>query len=274
MASVAARASQGRFSANVIATAARPEELPVARLARHAVDRVLLPLTGRPLAAGRSDVLLDSHVAAHIVARLAPLFFGDEESALLAARTRNGREALASPLISLIDDAQAPGGPIRAPRDGEGTPKQRTIVLDRGLVVGRLTDVAAACAARDDLLRQRDSAHLVGSAPHRGHEPLRRSLAGGLTARPAGERRRRGIYAAVLLERPDVDLAGDRLRLVAAGYVIEKGRATDRVSETVLSGRLSELLHGIAAIGDDLKFVTGAGGSVGSPTLFVPKWRS
>ena len=51
------------------------------------------PLNGRPFEASRADVLLDPLVAAHLVGRLAPLFFGDEEEALLAARTRDGRDA-------------------------------------------------------------------------------------------------------------------------------------------------------------------------------------
>ncbi|MBL8114921.1 MAG: hypothetical protein JNK60_18710, partial [Acidobacteria bacterium] len=84
----------------------------------------------------------------------------------------------------------------------------------------------------------------------------------------------RGYYAAVLLERPDVDAAADRFRLVTAGYALEKGRATERVSEAVLTGRLSDLLRGITALGDDLKLVAGAGGAVGSPTLFIPRWKN
>ena len=84
----------------------------------------------------------------------------------------------------------------------------------------------------------------------------------------------RGLYAAVLLERPEVDLAADRFRLVVAGYAVEKGRATERVSEATVSGRLSDFLRGIAGIGDDLKFALGGTGSAGSPTLLVPRWKT
>jgi PmbA protein len=83
-----------------------------------------------------------------------------------------------------------------------------------------------------------------------------------------------GLYAAVLLERPEVDLSADRFRLVVAGYAVEKGRATERVSEGAVSGRLSDFLRGIAGIGDDLKFTLSASGSAGSPTLLVPRWKT
>ena len=63
------------------------------------------------------------------------------------------------------------------------------------------------------------------------------------------------------------------IRLHVAGYWVEKGRATDAISETLLSGRLSELLRGVHAVGDDLKFIPAAGGGAGSPTLFIPKWK-
>ena len=144
MATVSARTGAGRASARVVAAAARPEELSLARLAHHAVDRVLLPLKGRPLQPGRWDLLLDPLVAAAVVARLAPAFFGEDEDGFLAARTRDGRDALASPALTLVDDAGAPGGPARTAYDGEGTPQRRTVVLERGRLAARLTDVAAA----------------------------------------------------------------------------------------------------------------------------------
>ncbi len=132
VATVSARTGAGRASARVVAAAALPEELALARLAHHAVDRVLLPLRGRPLEPGRWDLLLDPLVAAPLVARVAPAFFGEDEDGLLAARTRDGRDALASPALTLVDAASAPGGPVRTTHDGEGTPQRRTVVLDRG----------------------------------------------------------------------------------------------------------------------------------------------
>jgi len=273
VATVVGRSDAGRFSARVVGAASRPEELPVARLARHAADRVLLPLHGRPFDASRADVLLDPLVAAHLVGRLAPLFLGDEEEALLAARTREGRDALASPLVSLVDDATAPGGLVRGTRDGEGTPQGRTRLVDRGLPCGRLTDFASS--ARLDRAPTGNAVRLAWSAPPRigvtnffvdpspGVSPL--DLLGGVT---------RGLYAAVLLERPEVDLAADRFRLVVAGYAVEKGRALERVSEGAVSGRLSDFLRGITGLGDDLKFALGGAGSAGSPTLRVPRWKT
>jgi predicted Zn-dependent protease len=272
VATVVGRSTAGRFSARVVGAASRPEELPVARLARHAADRVLLPLHGRPFEESRADVLLDPLVAAHLVGRLAPLFFGDEEEALLAARTRDGRDALASPLVSLVDDAGAPGGVVRGLRDGEGTPHGRTRLVERGLPAGRLTDVAAS-----GRLSRAPSGNAVRPAwcsapgigvtnffldPSAGVSPL--DLLGSVS---------RGLYAAVLLERPEVDLAADRFRLVVAGYAVEKGRATERVSEATVSGRLSEFLRGVGGIGDDLRFALGGTGSAGSPTLLVPRWK-
>lgn len=273
VATVVGRSPAGRFSARVVGAASRPEELPVARLARHAADRVLLPLAGRPFEAGRVDVLLDPLVGAHLVARLAPLFLGDEEEALLLARTRDGRDALAAPLVSLVDDATAPGGVVRGNRDGEGTPQGRTLLADRGLPLGRLTDVSAA--GRLSRTPSGNAVRLAWSVPPRigvtnffvdpapGVSPL--DLLAGVG---------KGLYAAVLLERPEVDLAADRFRLVVAGYAVEKGRATERVSEAAVSGRLSEFLRGVAGIGDDLRFVLGGAGSVGAPTLLVPRWRT
>ena len=270
---VVGRSGAGRLSARVVAAAARPGELPLARLARYGADRVLLPLHGRPLEGARRDLLLDSHVAAHLVGRLAPLFLGDESDALLAARTRNGRDPLAAPCVSLVDDAGATGGPVRTPRDAEGTPQRRHAVVERGVPVSRLTDAASAArrgaeSSGNAVRRAWSEPPVVGVTnffvdPTAGSSPLE-------LLSPVAK----GFYAAVLLERPFVDVAADRFRLSVAGYLIENGRAAGRVSDAVVSGRISDLLRRVEAVGDDLRFVSGLGGGIGSPTLFVPRWKS
>jgi PmbA protein len=270
---VAGRSGAGRFSARVVAAAARPEELPLARLARYGADRVLLPLHGRPLDGARRDLLLDSHVAAHLVGRLAPLFLGDGAEPLLAARTRDGRDPLAAPVLSLVDDAAATGGPVRTPRDAEGTPQRRHVVVERGVPVSRLTDTTSAA---------RRGAESSGNAVRRAwSEPPVLGVSNFFVDPSAGlaplellSPVARGFYAAILLERPSVDVAADRFRLSVGGYLVERGRATGRVSEAVVSGRISDILRRIEAVGDDLRFVSGAGGGIGSPTLLIPRWKS
>jgi predicted Zn-dependent protease len=272
VAHVTARTAAGRASARIVGAAASPSGLALARLAQHAVDRVLLSLKGRPLGPGRWDLLLDPLVAAPVVGRLAPAFFGENEDELLAARTRDGRDPFASVAVTLVDAAAAPGGPVLTTHDGEGTPQGRTVVLERGRLAARLTDVAAAA---------RRSAEPTGNALRRAFsDPPAVGITNFFVDPSAGvppldllRALAKGFYAAVLLSRPEIDLAADRFRLHAAGYWVEKGRATEAISETLLSGRLSELLRGVAAVGDDLRFVPAAGGGAGAPTLFVPRWR-
>jgi predicted Zn-dependent protease len=161
---------------------------------------------------------------------------------------------------------------VRTDHDGEGTPQRRTVVLERGRLASRLTDVAAA---------RRLGAEPTGNALRRAYsEPpgigVTNFFADPSSGVPPLDLLRalaKGFYAAVLLSRPQVDLAADRFRLHVAGYWVEKGRATDAISETLLSGRLSDFLSSVQAVGDDLKFIPAAGGGAGAPTLFVPKWK-
>lgn len=272
VATVVGRTSAGRQTARVVASAGRLTDLAVTRLARQAADRVLLPLSGRPFEGGRVDLILDAHVAAQVVARLVPLFFADQEEALLAARTRGGRDPFAAPALTLVDDALVPGGPVRSVRDGEGTPHRRTLLVDRGHLAGRLTDVAAA--ARLGTEPTGHAVRLAWSEPPRvGPTNVFFDPAAGVSALSLLSGVTRGLYAAALLERPRVDAAADHFRLAVCGYLVERGRAAQRISEAVVDGRLSELLRGVEAVGDDLRFAAGAGGGVGSPTLFVPRWR-
>ena len=174
--------------------------------------------------------------------------------------------------MTIVDSASAPGGPVRAARDGEGTPTQRTILVERGRVVGRLTDVATAL--RTDGLATGNAIRTTWhTPPELGPTNFFIDPSGGLSPVDLLSSVRRGVYAAVLLERPEVDLAADQFRLVTAGYAIEQGRAAAKLSEIPIAGRLSELLRTVSGTGDDLKFVTGSRGGAGSPTLLVPRWK-
>ena len=272
VATVTGRTAAGSVSARFLASAARPFELPLSRLAHHAVDRVLLPLRGKPLAPARGDLLLDPNVAAPLVGRLASAFFGDDGDALLASRTRDGRDAFAAPVFSLVDDAAVPGGPLKATHDGEGTPHGRTHLVRNGIVSGRLSDAAAAVR-----LDQPPTGNAVRRAytepPVIGITNFFVDASAGIPPLELLRALARGFYAAVLLSRPQVDLPGDRFSLHVAGYRIERGRATEAVSETLVEGRLSEFLRSISAIGDDLRFVPSGTGGAGAPTLFAPKWK-
>lgn len=271
-ATVVGRLGSERFSSRVVASAPRVADLPLPRLARLASDRVLLPLTGRRLTPGRYDVLLDPLVAASLVARLAPLFFGDAEEERIAARTRGGRDAFASPLVTLVDAASVPAGAVSSVRDGEGTPQGRTVVVDKGRVAGRLTDVAAS--ARLGAPPTGNAVRVSwASPPEIGVTNFFLDPAPGVSPLDLLSAAAKGVYAAVLLERPAVDLGADTFRLAAAGYALEKGRAASRVSEVVVGGRLSDFLRAVAAIGDDLKFAVTPGGGAGAPTLLVPRWK-
>ncbi len=272
IATVLGKSGGERFSARILATAPHLSELPVARMARIGADRVLLPLTGRKAPAGSHDIILDPHVAGHVIGRLAPLFFGDSQDHLIAAWTKDGKTPLTSPVLSLVDSPDAPRGAFRSARDGEGTPVRRTVLVEKGRVIGRLTDVAAA--NRLDALPTGNAVRMAWSTePEIGITNFFVDPVAGTSPVDLVNDMKRGIYAAVLLERPDVDLAGDSFRIVASGYLIEKGRSAERLSEITIAGTLSHLLTSVKALGDDLKFVTAPGGSAGCPSLFIPKWK-
>ncbi len=194
------------------------------------------------------------------------------------AGTLTGKHAqLASSALSVIDDGRLAGGTFEAPVDGEGMPTGRVILVEHGRFVQPLVShtesshtesshrgsslaspAAVGCARRASW---RDLP--LGGPTHLYVEP-RRDLAvaemvGGIE---------RGYYLIDVGDPGRFDLAEDRFALSVRGFRVERGRATRPIAGAWLHGSISDLLHGIQAVGRDLTFLP-LDGMIGSPTLLI-----
>jgi PmbA protein len=235
---------------------AAPEEI-----GRIAAERTLRRLGARKIATCEVPVVFDPETATDLL--------DDVFSALSGyAVFRNATflkdrlgQAVASPLVTVIDDGRRRRGLGSRPFDGEGLRTRRNVPIESGVLRSYLCDTYAArklgtrangCARR-----------AVGSAPTVGASNL--WLEAGTT--PAAQilaSTARGLYVTDLIGF-GVDLVSGDYSRGAVGHWIENGRLAHPVHEVTIAGNLADMLRDIDAVGSDLEFR----GSVSAPTLRV-----
>ncbi|HEV7667488.1 MAG TPA: metallopeptidase TldD-related protein [Thermoanaerobaculia bacterium] len=245
-------------------------------LARRLADRLAVGAApGLAEDAERSgDLLLAPSVAARLLAGLAPLFFGPrtdgEISAILGQAVRIGSEAL-----TLVDDGRFPGGAFESPIDGEGTPAREVTIIERGNFLGPVlspvqarganpTGAAGSRAQISGIARRASFRDLPTPGPtHLYIRPDLKTGVGALLGSVAI-----GTYLIDALGPARCDFATGSFALPVCGLAVENGKATAPIGRAWLSGEISDLLRGIAAVGRDLAFLP-FDGMIGSPTLLV-----
>ena len=227
-------------------------------LARRLADAATLPLSDRPTPFPSGQWLLDPAVGAAVLAAIAPLFSAERPPRWVL------RGQLASPDLSVADDASAD-----CFFDGEGVPVRRTLLVEEGVLVGRLHDLASAhrAGARSTGHGARPSFRLP---PRVG--PARLFFETKTPATPAAllSAVTRGLFASALIAPPRVDLAADRYELEFTGVSVVGGKAGGPVAGARSAGRLSDLLKRVRGISTDTQFFPSPY-PVGSPTLLVER---
>jgi len=186
-------------------------------------------------------------------------------------------ERVASPGITVVDDGTLPGRRGSLSVDDEGTPTQRTLLIEDGYLRGYMQDQM--------------NARLMGVAPtgngrreSYAHMPYPRMTN---TYMLAGERDpaeilasvERGLYA-VNFGGGQVDITSGKFVFSAAeAYLIERGKVTRPVKGATLIGNGPDVLTRVSMIGNDLALDPGVGTcgkegqsvpvGVGQPTLRI-----
>ena len=249
------------------------------RLARHlgdldidgaaddAVTRASRLLGGRQPASSRLPVLLDPQVTAQLLGVLS--------AALSAEAAQRGRslfaervgERLAPGFVTLVDDGRHPLGPASAPFDGEGVPTERTTLFADGILTGFLHDSRTAARAGADSTGNAVRAGHRGPpsvGPTNGYLEPGKDSPEALLSR-AGE----AFYCQQVMGlHSGANPVSGELSVGAVGLMVRDGAFAEPVREATIAGTIPDLLAGIVAVGNDLRFVPVAGG-MGGQTLLV-----
>jgi TldD protein len=170
-------------------------------------------------------------------------------------------EQVAQPLLSAYDDGRLPGEWGTDAIDDEGTPTQKTLVVDEGRISSYLYDRLRA---------GRDGVASTGNGRRESfrHLPIPRMTN---TYIAPGEARpeeiiaevQSGFYAASFGGGQVDPATGDFVFGVSEGYLIEDGKVTRPCRGATLIGNCLQALAAIDAVGDDFAMKTGICGKGG-----------
>lgn len=166
-------------------------------------------------------------------------------------------DKVSSPLCTLVDDGTIPCMRGTISIDDEGTPGQRTVLIENGVLKAYMTDRLNA-----GLL----GLPLTGNGRRDNYQsiPIPRMTnffleAGQYDPEEVIKSVKRGIFVRNFSGGQVDTTSGNFVFTVTEGYLIEGGRVTSPIRDATLIGNGPEVLNKIEMVGSDLRFDRGTG---------------
>lgn len=248
-----------------------PEEIALT-----AARRAVMMLSARKAPGGMMPVVLSSEAGGTMVHEA--IGHGLEadlaQSGMSVYAGKLGQQ-VASPLVTVIDDATIPHARGSFSFDDEGTPGERTILVENGILKGYLYDRLSA---------MKDGCASTGNGRRESYQakPIVRMsntlIAPGITDPESIIREvEQGLFVRKMGGGQVNTVNGDFVFEVSEGYLIENGKLGEPVRGATLTGNGPEVLKKIVRVGSDLGFGIGTCGKDGQgvpvadaqPTLLI-----
>jgi PmbA protein len=223
---------------------------PAEAVGIEAARRTVATIGSRKVETQECAIVFDPEVSRALVGTLLSVANGSvfwRKSSYLVGKEG---QAIASPLVTIIDDPLIPRAPGSRPFDGDGLPTRKNSIVDKGVLSPVLTDVYSA----RKLGRQSTGSAGRGIGGNPGPTTSNLVMSKGSMSREALIRdTKRGLYVTQMMGFGFNPVTGDFSR-GALGFWIEGGELTFPVSEVTIAANFDEILKRIDAVADDLVF--------------------
>lgn len=227
-----------------------------------AARRTIAKLGGKKVKSQTAPVVIDRLVAGQLVGWVFGAASGRSiyrKSSFLVDKVGTD---IASPLISIMDDATMADGPASRPFDAEGVRSSQVSVVENGVLKNYVCD--AYSARRLGLKPSGNATRSYQSNPGVGSTNLYLK-AGATDPKDIIKSVKNGLYVNSLFGFGFNGVTGD-VSQGANGFWIENGELTYPVQEITIAGNLLKLLKNVTTVGNDLSFKFGG---TASPTLLI-----
>lgn len=247
-------------------------------LAKEAVRQAILNLEAVPAPAGTMPVVLGPGWPGVLLHEaVGHGLEGDFNRKGSSAFTGRIGQRVASPGCTVVDDGTLPNRRGSLTIDDEGTPTQRTILIEKGILKGYMQDkLNARLMGTQSTGNGRRESYACLPMPRMTNTYM---LPGPYAPEEIIASVDKGLYA-VNFSGGQVDITSGKFVFSACeAYLIENGRITRPVKGATLIGNGPEVLTQVSMIGNDLKLDSGIGScgkegqsvpvGVGQPTLKI-----
>jgi TldD protein len=254
------------------------EEKPPSEVAETAAKRAVMSLAARKAPGGKMTVVLSSEAGGTMIHEA----IGHGLEADLAGQglsVYSGRlgDEIAAPIITVVDDATIPCKRGSFSFDDEGSPAQRTALVENGVLKSYMYDRLSA---------MKDGVASTGNGRRESyhHRPIPRMtntmiLPGKSDPEEIVKSVDKGLFVRKMGGGQVNTVNGDFVFEITEGYMIEDGKTGEPVRGATLTGNGPDILKKIDMIGSDLGFGIGTCGkdaqgvpiSDAQPTLRIPE---
>jgi len=227
-----------------------------------AARRVVKKLGGRKVKSAVVPVVLDPRVGSFLLGEVFGAASGGSIYRRMSYLVDKVGQQIASPMITIVDDAIMTDGVASRPFDAEGVKSSNVVVVEKGVLKQYVCDSYAA--RRLNLKPTGNASRSYQGNPGVGSTNL--YIKNGDTS-PADiiKSVKSGLYLDRVGGQGMNSTTGD-FSMGANGYWIENGEITHAVQEITVAGNVLKMLNNVKAVGNDLSFKLG---TTASPTLLV-----
>ena len=240
-----------------------PKGINPETVASKAARRALDSLGGKSLPSARMPVIVENSVAVDLLHVLSHSFLAENHFKKLASPRIKLDEPIFSRNISIVDDGLDARGDYTFPFDGEGTPAQRTHVVEDGTLRSLLFDLSYAGKLK---------ASSTGNCRRESFEGLPMNGVTNLLIEPgtstveeliaaAGS----GLLVTELMGLHTANPVSGDFSVGASGFKIKDGKIDHPVKGIAIAGNLVDLFGSVLEVGDDFRYF----GNMGAPSLLV-----
>jgi len=229
------------------------------RVGRKAATRAVARLGAAAIPSAKMPVIFETEAAGSFLQGLFGAFSGTqvlEQRSFLAGK--HGA-TIASPLVTIVDDATMRRGLGSRPFDGEGVQSRRSVLVDGGVLQHFMQTTVSArrmgVGATGNAARSYDTLPAVGPSnfyiergDHRLEDLVESTPRGFLVTGLAGF---------------GIDVVSGEFSQQVEGTLIEGGKLTKPVEGVTIGGKLQDMLMGIDGVAGDLEFRS----NVSSPSI-------
>ena len=246
------------------------KKLNYEEIAKEVVYEALSYLGATSIESGSYQVLLRNTAAASILQAFDGVFSAENVHKGRSLLKNKLGEAIASPLVRIVDNPHLRDGIRSSSFDSEGVATKKNIIVEDGLLKSLLHNLKTA---KKDGVSPTGNGYkssykgVIGIAPtnfyikagENSYEDMIASMEEGIIITDL-----QGLHSGTNPVSGDFSLAAD-------GYYVKDGAIKRPVNQITVAGNFYELLKDIIAIGDDLKFAFPSNSNTGSPSLKIAR---